>query len=788
MTNLRASLSLLVLVLTSCAPAAATADDQAPSSDAADSSLSADLRLHFRKPRTWTNTASPRVHYWQVMPPGPADTTWPGVALTPEGNGWFGVTIQRAASAHLIFNNNPSPQTADLFRAGEGWYDDGTWYDSNPDVRPDGGSVRLVLHFKPPDTWANVPRVHYWNVKPSSVSGTPWPGRLMTAEADGWFTYTIVGANSAQFVFNNDSSPQTPDLSRAGDGWYEDGVWSSTKPTPFDPDAGTGYQVRDNKTILQAFDWYVRDPTSENGTWTQQPEPESNLWEYVAEVKAEEFYGNYFTHVWLPPTGKAFSPVATEYNTGYAVYDHYDLGEFNQMSHTRTRYGTKAQLHQAVTALHSRKMKVIADIVMNHMLGTDNFETMPFSVAYDTTSTLRTTNGTVTAYLDFDFANAIDPSPRGTTYSSFRWVSDHFTGMENYGTYYLFPNKSLGLVNNYKDLTWADGRFSSEYQFLRSDIILGADLDLANPAVAQEMVTWTKWLTNTVDFDGFRIDAVRHMDARFVASWANQVKAHMNAIGKGGPDMLMFGENWDGWGQRLNAYLHGSTTSRNHEFDVSRVNYNGIERSMSLFDVPLHYAFQKVSGENVDSMDIKDLPGSGLLALSPDDAVTFVDNHDTIPDQPLGSYINIHNKLQAYAYILLNEKGTPCVFYRDLYKGNFTSPYTNDGFDYLHTGISQLLEARAKYAYGPGSYYGAPGLLGYKRSGDGRGHSGARSSGVIYLIKQFDRWGQPTTGSTTLTIPSDGRNWRLFSGSGTRNGDTFTLSGGARYAVWVPGT
>lgn len=71
-------------------------------------------------------------------------------------------------------------------------------------------------------------------------------------------------------------------------------------------------------------------------------------------------------------------------------------------------------------------------------------------------------------------------------------------------------------------------------------MILGADLDLAHPAVADEMVRWTKWLVDTAGFDGFRVDAVRHMHAPFVADWARRVKEHMVRSGKGGRDLVMF--------------------------------------------------------------------------------------------------------------------------------------------------------------------------------------------------------------------------------------------------------
>jgi alpha-amylase len=838
-----------------------SADGPGTVADSSSSTL-AGLRIHFHKPADWTAAGSPKMHYWGSKPSGIPDTTWPGVAMAAEGSGWYLATVPGASSANIVFDNNPSPQTRDLSRAGEGWYDGGTWYDSAPSA-PTSTAAGLRIHFRKPAGWtaADSPKIHYWNLAPAGLQATTWPGLAMVAEGSGWYGYTIAGATSASLLFDNNPSPQTADLTRASEGWYDSGpgTWFDTNPdvkaprvtaTPLpgsfqtsvtvslavspvvpihysinsatDPGATSpvwtgdqtftdtttlktwveqngasatsvfvytksgAYQTRDNQTILQAFDWYIQDPSTEAAPYAQQPEPESNLWEYIAAEKAETIYNNYFTHVWLPPTGKAFSPDRT-YNQGYAVYDHYDLGEFDQMGRVRTKYGTREQLLDAVKALHARKIKVVADIVMNHMLGSDNSAVMPYTVAYDTNKLQRTTNGTVTAYLDFDFANTADPAPRRTTYSAFHWTKDMFTGMESYGTYYLFAGRSIEAVNDFKDLTWPDPQYNSEYQYLRSDIILGADVDLTNPSVATEMVTWTKWLVDTVGFDGFRLDAVRHMGSPFLVSWSGQIRSYMASVGKGGSGMLMFGENWDGWNARLNAYLLGSPVGTNHEYDVSPNNYCGISQAMSLFDVPLHYDFQKVAGENADSLDISQLPASGLVALNPGFAVTFVDNHDTIPTQPLASYINVNTKLQAYTFILLNEKGTPTVFYRDLYKGNYTGPHTNDNADYLSGGISKLLEARAKYAYGPGTYYSSTsGLLGYKRSGDGYGHAGSTTSGLVYLIKQFDRNGNPTNGNTSLSIPDDGRSWILFAGGGTRSGSTFSLAQGAKYAVWVP--
>jgi alpha-amylase len=541
------------------------------------------------------------------------------------------------------------------------------------------------------------------------------------------------------------------------------------------PDTGN---ASENPVILQAFDWYIKDPDSAN------PEPESNLWQFIADNKASEIAADGFTHVWLPPTGKAFS-LDNSYNVGYAIYDHYDLGEFNQMGRVRTKYGTKDELITAVNKLHSYGIKVLADVVMNHMMGSDTVSNIPFDYAYKVNSDSTVTElpkGEVATYVDFNFNNKVDVAPRGNTYSDFHWTKEDFTGMENYGTYYLFSGQTLGKVNYLGDLTQLPAQDQNIYKQLRSDIILGLDLNLAKLDVQNEMIRWSQWLVRTVGFDGFRVDAVRHMDIPFVKYWADSMKTFMVKAGKN-TGLIIFGEAWDGWAERLNSYLEGLPQNNNlvYSKQTGTNNYCGINRSMSLLDVPLHYDFQKIAKQNnsYPLVRMKDLPSRGLIASNPNYAVTFVDNHDTLPTQQLASYIPVHTKLQAYAFTLLNEYGTPIVFYRDLYKGNFVSPYENDNFDYLNYGIKSLLKLRRLYAFGTGQYFvdqNKPGVLGYKRKGD----STHTKSGVIYLIKEFD------SADNGIAVPTDGRTWKLALGSGYIQEGKFYLSNGWNVAAWIP--
>lgn len=86
-------------------------------------------------------------------------------------------------------------------------------------------AISMTLHLKPPATWTNNPNMYFWNTTPASLT-TTWPGVPMVSEGNGWWKYTLNGANCANIIFNNNTSPQTADLYRCGDGWYDNG-WTT---------------------------------------------------------------------------------------------------------------------------------------------------------------------------------------------------------------------------------------------------------------------------------------------------------------------------------------------------------------------------------------------------------------------------------------------------------------------------------------------------------------------------------------------------------------------------------
>ena len=91
-----------------------------------------------------------------------------------------------------------------------------------------------------------------------------------------------------------------------------------------------------NGTMLQLFEWYL-------------PADGSHYRRIQAE--AAELGKAGITAVWLPPAYKGAAGTA---DVGYAVYDLYDLGEFDQKGGIPTKYGTRQEYLEAIKACRRR--------------------------------------------------------------------------------------------------------------------------------------------------------------------------------------------------------------------------------------------------------------------------------------------------------------------------------------------------------------------------------------------------------------------------------------------------
>lgn len=411
-----------------------------------------------------------------------------------------------------------------------------------------------------------------------------------------------------------------------------------------------------NQTMMQYFEWYLT--------------PEFHLWHQIPKV-ANYLENIGITAVWLPPAYKGAGGVN---DTGYGVYDLYDLGEFDQKGAIPTKYGTKEEYLNAIKTLKGNGIEVYADIVMNHKMGADGTEKV-----LATEEMPNDRNVTISEPKEIEAWTQYTFPGRGDKYSDFKWNWTHFHGVD-----WDEKTKRNGIFKFYgknwdKLVDKENGNF---------DYLMGQDIDFNNVDVAEELKRWGQWYLDTTKVDGFRLDAVKHMRADFFDDWLDTLRENNEK------ELFAVGEYWTTNVETLANYIKETKST------------------MSLFDVPLHYNFFNASnsGGNYDMRTILD---NTLVKLEPDYAVTFVDNHDTQPGQALFSFVQDWFKPLAYALILLRRDGYPCVFYGDYYG------IPHDNVRDKKEILEKLLKARKYFAYGrQNDYFDDPNIIGWTREGD----------------------------------------------------------------------
>ncbi|THH33212.1 hypothetical protein EUX98_g974 [Antrodiella citrinella] len=416
-------------------------------------------------------------------------------------------------------------------------------------------------------------------------------------------------------------------------------------------------------------------------TW-EASHPDMSWWKHFEnEVPVLAEMG--ITQVWLPPPNKAMVPRGQ----GYDAYDLWDLGEFDQKGTVPTRWGSKDELLQAIATAKANGIDVLIDAVLNHKLGADRRETFQ-AVPVDPNHRLRDIGPAreIEGWTAFDFPG------RNGKYSSLKWTEEHFTGLD-----WDHRTKTNGIFKivggNHKGWsTWVD-KENGNYDYL-----LGLDIDHRHPEVRKDILSWGTWVLETTGAMGFRLDAIKHMDKRFLIEFlkrARELKDRQN--------LFAVAEYWSANVESIKPYIRT------------------FESLVTFFDVPLHHNFHEASKAG-SQYDLRCILDNSVLKFRPGDSVTFVDNHDTQIGQTLESWVEDRFKLQAYALILLRQEGHPCVFYGDLYPNK--ECYTEK----IATGLKLLLQARKKVAYGgQKDYFHDKNCIGFSREG-----------GCVVLISNAD--------------------------------------------------
>jgi alpha-amylase len=228
------------------------------------------------------------------------------------------------------------------------------------------------------------------------------------------------------------------------------------------------------------------------------------------------------------------------------------------------------------------------------------------------------------------------------------------------------------------------------------------DLCHRNPFVYTELLEYARWLMEDLEVDGFRYDCVRGYGA-----WMVHAIQELRGI-KNGKIFKPFGvgECWAA-NRSIEDWLDGANASA--------------ENPAAAFDFELRYKLKDMCHD--DHFSLRRLVDeTTLLNDEPSLAVTFVENHDVVRNDPV-----IKDKMLAYAFILTHE-GYPCVFWQDYYNWDLAQENNKSG-------IAALIHVHESYAGGNTDIlYCDDNLYIMQRSGRGD------QQGLIFVLNTQPVW------------------------------------------------
>lgn len=415
-----------------------------------------------------------------------------------------------------------------------------------------------------------------------------------------------------------------------------------------------------NGLLLQGFEWYLKNDGKHY----------KRLGDELERLKKLGF-----TAIWLPPVCKA---TGTN-DVGYGIYDLYDLGEFRQKGDVRTKYGTKEELLSLIKKAHQLEISVYADVVLNHKAGADETEVFrAVEVSEENRIDEIGEERDIKAWTRFTFPG------RDKKYSDFIWNFQHFSGVD---WDEIEKKKAIFKIRG-ENKDWSSSVSEENGNY---DYLMNANIDHNNQEVREEIFRWVRWFVEEIHPDGFRLDAVKHIDSGFMHDLAKYIREEIDK------DFYLVAEYWLSDKDALLGYM-SETSGR-----------------IDLFDVRLHFNFQEASKAG-KGYDLRKIFDSSIVQSAPLMAVTFVDNHDSQRGQSLESWVEDWFRQIAYALILLRKDGYPTIFYGDLFG-------IGDGSVYAGMGerLEKLIMLRKDYAYGEQEdYFEAPDKIGFIRQGDER--------------------------------------------------------------------
>ncbi len=354
------------------------------------------------------------------------------------------------------------------------------------------------------------------------------------------------------------------------------------------------------------------------------------------------------TTLWISPIVKNVDSDADV--DGYHGYWSEDLRRLN------AHFGDAASLRSLINTAHARGMKIVLDIVCNHM-GQLFFYDMNLNGKPDQYIGGSGTTSPVTNENEYD----PDWDPSGVqAYSSagpagrapIIFIDDPSINrtpppdlMGTPGAYHGF-----GRILDYNDVTQRTlGDFPGGLKDIATEL----------PEVRAYMIdAFASWIEQ-FDLDGFRIDTIKHVEHAFWQTFTAGVRARIGPEGK--HDFIMFGEAFDGDDQLLGSYtVPGELDSVFYFSQHYQVFHDVFSQAHSpgaqagTQQIQNLWTARKTNYGSAPQNDGINLPPTKAL-------VNFLDNHDVgrFLFDAAGDTAALRNALT----LLLTEDGIPCIYY-----------------------------------------------------------------------------------------------------------------------------
>ncbi len=349
--------------------------------------------------------------------------------------------------------------------------------------------------------------------------------------------------------------------------------------------------------------------------------------------KLDYLQGMGVTAIWI--SGVQINEQGTD--TRYAPYHAYHPTDFYRVE---PMFGTFQELKDLIDDAHGRGMYIILDVVINHMADLNGLG-----------------NGNDDFYHPWGGGNL------------FWW---------NGNKKHAWPLDNLAYFhNNGKIVNWSDSG-----QILNGAFVGTDDLKTEDTFVQNHLLAAFKNLIEATDCDGFRVDAIKHVEKPFLMSWADTMRKHAAWLGKS--NFILFGEN----------FTYDDNAVAEHCKDQGYAFNSALYFPMQL-TLKEVFAWEQPTRKLQDRLNNLHLYGEGAQNL-----VTFMDNHD-VDRISLEAGDAWQTKLKPALTFLYTGTPVPCLFYG-----------TEHGFNQGGTRNNGLIdgdyqrECMMNYGYQPGNAWG----------------------------------------------------------------------------------